>query len=378
MVNHQVVSHGDGQGRVNYEIVRAARARGWRVELMVVHCSDDIARDPGVGVTRIDVARVPTQLLRGLVIARRAARWLRKTVRPGDLVHLNGAIALAPSDVNAAHFVHGAWLRSRYYPYRWSGGPYAMYQRAYTTLNAWLERRAFARAQVVVAVSHRVAAELHSIGVEPGRIRVIHNGVDTHQFHPGPGERARWNLPAEVPLFLFAGNIRTSLKNLDGVLRALARLPGVHLAVAGALPGSPFPAMAHALGVADRTYFLGKVDDMPALMRSVDALVFPSRTDTFGLALLEAMSSGLAVITAATAGGAEILGGGGIVLPDPEDVDALTAAMARLASDAALRTQLSMAARDAALAHGWDAMTRDYLGLYEARIAATGTAMSTA
>ncbi len=370
MVNHQVVPHGDGQGRVNYEIVRAARARGVPVELLARSCSEDIARDPGIRVTRLDVDGVPTQLLRGLVIARRAARWLRDTARPGDVVHLNGSIARTPSDVNAAHFVHGAWLRSPYYPYRWTDGPYAAYQRAYTTLNALLERRAFARARTVVAVSRRVAEELRFIGVEPARIRVIYNGVDVDQFHPGPGERARWGLPSDVTLFLFAGNIRTSLKNLDGVLKALTRLPGVHLAVAGALPGSPFPAMARTLGVADRTHFLGKVEDMPTLMRSADALVFPSRTDTFGLALLEAMASGLPVVTAATAGGAEILGEGGFVLPDPEDVDALTRAMGKLAADPMLRARLGAAAREAALAHGWDAMTRDYLALYEAMAAA--------
>ena len=68
----------------------------------------------------------------------------------------------------------------------------------------------------------------------------------------------------------------------------------VHIAVAGFLPGSPYPDEARALGIADRVHFLGLVKDMPVLMHSVDAFVFPSRYEAMSLSLLEAMAAGLA------------------------------------------------------------------------------------
>ena len=108
---------------------------------------------------------------------------------------------------------------------------------------------------------------------------------------------------------------------------ALAHLPEhVQIAVAGFLPGSPYPEEAKALGMAHRVHFLGLVKEMPVLMHSVDAFVFPSRYEAMSLSLLEAMAAGLPVVTARTAGGAEIITPEcGIVLDDPDDPQALAA-----------------------------------------------------
>ena len=83
--------------------------------------------------------------------------------------------------------------------------------------------------------------------------------------------------------------------------------------------------------------------------------------------LLEALASGLPVITATSAGGAEIVTQNvGFVLPDSEDVEGLAASMTRLAEDDDLRLGLRAAARRLAMAHGWQAMARHYLALLEA------------
>jgi glycosyltransferase involved in cell wall biosynthesis len=149
-------------------------------------------------------------------------------------------------------------------------------------------------------------------------------------------------------------------------LKALVHLPSnVQLAVAGYLPGSPYPDEAKALGIADRVHFLGLVKNMPTLMHSVDAFVFPSRYEAMSLSLLEALAAGLPVITASTAGGAEIIGTDcGIVLDDPDDARALANAISTLAEAPALRREMGEAARRLAANFGWARMARRYLDLY--------------
>jgi glycosyltransferase involved in cell wall biosynthesis len=141
--------------------------------------------------------------------------------------------------------------------------------------------------------------------------------------------------------------------------------PDVHIAVAGYLPGSPYPEQARALGVADRVHFLGLVKEMPVLMHSVDAFVFPSRYEAMSLSLLEAMAAGLPVVTARTAGGAEIITPEcGIVLDDPDDPKALAGAIARLANSSDVRRAMGVAANELATGFGWARMAAQYIALY--------------
>jgi glycosyltransferase involved in cell wall biosynthesis len=104
---------------------------------------------------------------------------------------------------------------------------------------------------------------------------------------------------------------------------------------------------------------------MPTLMHSVDAFVFPSRYEAMSLSLLEALAAGLPVITAKTAGGAEIIGTDcGIVLDDPDDATALAGAITTLADAPELRREMGEAARLLADQFGWARMARRYLDLY--------------
>jgi glycosyltransferase involved in cell wall biosynthesis len=215
---------------------------------------------------------------------------------------------------------------------------------------------------------------LGNIGVDTGRIEVVWNGVDTEQFHPGPADRAAFGLPIGVPMGLFVGDIRTPRKNLDTVLRAMQSVPEMRLAVAGAVERSPYPAMARALGVDERVYFLDKVTAMPLLMRSVDMFVFPSRYEAHPLVLLEAMASGLASVVSGTFGAADFLGGGGVIVDDPNDADALGAAMKAMANDPARRAAMGAAGRERALAMQWSAMAARYMEIFEEELEQRETA----
>jgi glycosyltransferase involved in cell wall biosynthesis len=363
LVSHRF-QRNDGQGRVNYEIARAALDHGFAVTILATHCADEIANHPRARFVRIGYDRLPTELLRNLAFAWSSAQWIKHHRNELDMIQGNGFVTWERCDIVAAHFVHTAWRKSPYYPFT-SFSPYSLYQRLYTFLNSGWERKAFFGAARVIAVSRGVARELSTLGVPPEQIDVIYNGVDTDQFYPGDSDRAAFGLPAHVPLALFVGDIRTPRKNLDTVLRALQHAPEIHLAVAGSVKGSPYPLLARELGISDRVFFLDKVSGIPSLMRAVDLFVFPSRYEAHPLVVLEAMASGLPTIVSGNFGAEEFLGDAGEILKDPNDADALARVMNDLVRSPEKRRSMALAGRQRALAMRWSTMARTYLDVYE-------------
>jgi glycosyltransferase involved in cell wall biosynthesis len=242
----------------------------------------------------------------------------------------------------------------------------------FTWLNARLEKRAFARTRHLVPVSEKVREELAELGFARN-VNVILNGVDVREFTPAKKTgRSALGLPENVPLALFAGDIKSPRKNLDSVLKALAEIDGLHLAVAGSTEGSPYMRMAEELGLNGRVHFLGFRKDIDLLMSNVDFFVFPSRYEACTLAVIEALASGLPVVTTRQSGVSELVDGklrAGIVLDDPEDVQGLQEAMAILARDASLRGQMGAAARAVAEEHSWDKVAAQYIQLFEKALA---------
>jgi len=365
IVTHKFVP-GDGQGRVNSEVVREALRLGHHLTLIATEVAEEFLAHPAVTWVSVPVAGWPTALLQNQVFAWRSARWIKAHRSEFDTLQVNGFTTWAGADVSAVHFVHSAWLRSPVHSSQLRRGPYGLYQWIYTALNAWLERRAFVQAKVVVAVSEQIRRELLQLGVPEEKIRVIVNGVDTGEFHPGPGRRCDLGLPEGVPLALFAGDIRTPRKNLDTVLKALVHATGIHLAVAGETAGSPYPALSVELGLAARVHFLGYRRDIPDLMRAADLFVFPSRYEACSLVLLEALASGLPIITAVTAGGSEVVTEDcGVVLPDPDDAAALADALCRMTGSPERMAASGRAARLVAEKHTWAEMAQDYLKIFQ-------------
>jgi glycosyltransferase involved in cell wall biosynthesis len=366
IVTHQFAKN-DGQGRVNYEIVCAALAAGHSVTMLASSIADELSGHPLARFVKIEPSRAPTRLLQYQLFAWSSWRWIHAHRQEFDVVHVNGFITWARADINSVHFVHNGWYRCGFYPFRAFRSAYQAYQVIYTRLNAHLEARAFRQARSIVAVSAKVRDEMREIGVDAQRLQVIYNGVDTDEFAPGPSERTRFGLPEAPFLFLFAGDLRIARKNLDTVLRAFRAVPSnVHLVVAADLRSDRYQVLAAQLGVADRVHFLGFVRDMPALMRSVNAFVFPSRYEAMSLVLLEALAAALPVVTARTTGGAEVIGPDcGIVLDNPEDVVGTTNAIDYLARDPERAARMGQAARELARALGWDVMAQRYLSLYE-------------
>jgi glycosyltransferase involved in cell wall biosynthesis len=358
------VRPGDGQARVNYELALHALERGLPTSVVATSVANDLV-ERGAQWIRIEPLTSRVHAAAVWEFAQRADRAVARRAGNGTVVHANGYVLTARHCVNTSHFVHGAptTARARARGVR----PSDLHRRLYTKLNARWERQAYSQASVVVAVSEQVAGELRTVGVAADRIQVIPNGVDTREFHIGAVDRLRLGLPEEVPLLLFVGEIRTPRKNLEGVLHALVKTPGVHLAVVGDPRRSIHPGLAIALGLADRVHFLGYRRDIPELMRAATAFVLPSRYEPFSLAVLEALASGLPVITARTVGASELIPpGAGIVLDDPDDTERLAQAIKLLVEDDALRQEMRRRSREIAERHTWDRMAEAYFDLYRA------------
>jgi glycosyltransferase involved in cell wall biosynthesis len=373
IVTPQIVK-GDGQGRANYEVVKAALEQGAEITLVTSQLASDLQQNACINWIALPLRRLPTKLLKDIDFANRSAAWVNKHRAMFDLVMVNGCVTWATGDINAAHFIHHAWLRSSVHPVRSQRNPYGFYQWLYSKLNAHWERPAFQQAQITIAVSAKVGQELVEIGVKSESIHIISNGVDLEEFYPGNYiseeialRRQSWNLPASVPLALFIGDIRLKRKNLDTVLHALRQVPQLHLAVVGRVEGSPYPQMAEELGVTQRVHFLDFQRNIADLMRIADLFVFPSHYEPFGMVVLEAMACGLPVVITATIGAAEVINPEcGFVLPISDDRVALAQVLQQLVDDPELGRRMGQAGRAIAEQHSWSSKARQYLQLFEA------------
>lgn len=220
-----------------------------------------------------------------------------------------------------------------------------------------LERESFYRGHVV-AVSKRVKEEaMRHYGLPDERITVIYNGVDSDEFRPNA--EARWKLRREVALdddaylVLFCGS-GFKRKGLDYAIAAIDRVPGAHLLVVGDgdVPSHP------------RVRAMGRKADTNHYYAAADALILPTLYDPFPNVCLEAMASGIPVIVSRVAGVSEILDGDSIVVEEPTDIDALAAAVKRLA-DPAVRTPMGEAARRKAHQFTLQRNLEENLQLYE-------------
>jgi glycosyltransferase involved in cell wall biosynthesis len=309
-------------------------------------------------------------LIRNQVFAWKSNRWLTTYRNTLDCVISNGCITWTPADINIAHFVHSAWLRSSGHTAYSHSGAYGWYQWIYTWLNAVWERRAYRQAKTVVAVSDAVRRDLEAAGIPPSSIVTIPNGVDLDEFQPSPVDTPKAFPSAAGPVGLFVGDLRTRRKNLDTVLLALQDAPGFQLLVAGETADSPYPALANSLGLSERVRFLGYCTDVPDLMRSVDVCICPSRYEPFSLVALESLASGTPVITSKNVGAAQYLSSTCTwIIDDPEDHTSLAATL-RAFTERALHapgemTTMRQNARDVAEKYSFRRMAREYLHLIE-------------
>lgn len=209
--------------------------------------------------------------------------------------------------------------------------------------------RWYRRADRLVCVSRAVAEDMVGQGISAGRVSVVHNGID-----PQPYLSAE---PADLPVppgVFVVGTVAhlSPKKGFAELLRAAARVPGAHFVIAGDGPMRPELARAAQAELKGRLHLLGWREDVPALMRRIDAYCLPSRREPFGLVLVEAMAAGRPVVAFRSGGAPEVVVDGETgLLAAPGDADALAACIQRLAGDPQLRRRLGDAGRSRALSH---------------------------
>jgi glycosyltransferase involved in cell wall biosynthesis len=356
----------EGQGRVNNEIVRHAVGRGHTFTVVSEQISEELLGLSSVTWQKIAVPRLPTQLLRNIVFCALTTAWVLRNRRHFDLVQMDGFASFARSDVNVAHYVHSDWLRSKAL---WSDSfrsARGFYQLIYATANSFFEKGAFRRTRYGVAVCEGVKDGMVRLGMPAERVAVISNGVEMHEGPRSAINRSSLGIPEGRFLALFAGDLQTSRKNLDSLLRAVALVPDIHLAVAGELRSQRFPSLARSLGIADRVHFVGfRKEDLFEIMAAADVFVMASHYEPFGLVILEAMAAGTAVITARCVGASSLVGPAGVVLAHADDVAGLAIALARLAANPRLAAEMGRRGREIARGHSVDRMAEGYTNFYE-------------
>ncbi len=296
-----------------------------------------------------------------------------------DLVHL-----ATPATLGFAALRHG---RRRGYPlvssYHTNLTAYSLYYHLGPVVPfAWRYLRWFHNAtRRTYCPTPAVAAELAAHGIE--RIELWPRGVDTSRFSPAHRSarlRARYGFAPEDLVVLYVGRLAKE-KELDRLFAAFAGLrpsaPHLRLLVVGDGPDrGRLERRYGGEGVVFAGYQEGEA--LSAHYASADCFAFPSRTETFGNVVQEAMASGLPVVGVAAGGVRDVVRAGETgLLADPDDPADFARMLGRLVLDADLRRRLGRAGREAALAASWSVVLDRLLASYtavveEARAGAPG------
>ncbi len=274
-----------------------------------------IRRDPGRAARLAAGGVVPLQLGFGgafdLLTGPRLTRALRRFAPAVTIAWMNRAARFTPA------------------------GPWALVGR----LGGYYDLKYYRRCDHLVGNTRDLVRWMVAQGWPADRAHYLPN------FAPDLSDAAPAALPGQRRL-LAMGRLHPN-KGFDVLIRALAKVPGAHLSLAGEGPErGALTRLAAEAGVADRVTFLGWRQDTGALLAGAEVLVVPSRHEPLGNVVLEAFSAGRPVIAAAAAGPRELIADGqnGLLVP-LEEPCALAAAIAALLADPARAAGLAAAGR---------------------------------
>jgi D-inositol-3-phosphate glycosyltransferase len=248
------------------------------------------------------------------------------------------------------------------------------------------EQQVVEAADVLLANTRLEARQLLDLyEADPGRVEVVHPGVDLDRFRPVPDAeraalRARLDLPADAVVLLFAGRIQP-LKAPDVLLRAVALLladrPELRSRLVVPVVGGPsgsgldkpaaLAGLAAELGLDDVVRFVPPVtqDELAAWYAAATLVAVPSHNESFGLVAVEAQACGTPVLAAAVGGlSTAVRDGVSGLLLDTHDPTAWAAAIDRVVGDEALHARLSAGAVAQAARFSWDVTADETLAAY--------------
>ena len=351
-----------GPIRSVHGLCKALVARGHDVHVFTTNVDGQgvsmVKTNQAVNVEGVKVWYFATGLGRRLYRSPDMWSALKRDVASFDLIHLH-SVFLWPT---------AAAARAA----RCAGVPYVLSPRGMLVSNLIRERSRiakslwialFERTNINNAASVHVTAnleaeELRRIGLSARRIDVVPNGVDIPPASSVEGSALGGCRPPRV---LSLGRISWK-KGIERLIVAMTVVPEAELWIAGNDDEGLKPrleALAKEMGVWQRTRFMGPVkdDDKWALIRSCDILAMPSLSENFGIAALEAMACGRAVIVSPDVGIAEVVEETGSGLVAGGDPDAFGRALLSLVCDDQRRRAMGVAGREAAMARfSWPAI----------------------
>lgn len=230
--------------------------------------------------------------------------------------------------------------------------------------NRWIEA---ARSRQFIAVSEGVAEDLVGLyGVELTRIAVVPNGFSPEQCSPErrrmlrPDWRARLSLAeSDVALLMVANEWHR--KGLGTVLEAMSLCanPELKLILVGRQEPSSYEGQVRRLGLTGRVAWYGPTDDVALYHAAADLFVLPTTYEAFGTVIVEALASGLPVVTSRLAGAAAAVlhGANGLLLEHPRDAAELASQITSALRPGVLAAW-SAAAPSSVTNYSWPAVMR--------------------
>jgi starch synthase len=253
-------------------------------------------------------------------------------------------------------------------------------------ISSWAERQAYETADAIVAVSYGMRADLLDAYpfVDPARVHVIHNGIDTALYAPAESADTprHYGIDLDRPYVLFVGRI-TRQKGVPHLLAAAAAFdPEIQVVLCAGAPDTEEIRVATEQAVAGlaasrsgEVWIREMLPRPPLVELLTHATVFvcPSVYEPLGIVNLEAMACGTAVVASAVGGIPEVVADGltGILVPqvavtDTEFEAGLAAAVNELCADPARARTMGAAGRERALREfGWDSIAHRTVELYQ-------------
>jgi len=229
------------------------------------------------------------------------------------------------------------------------------------------------RAAGLVTVSAALRQRLIELGVEPGRVTVLRNGVDVEMFRPGARDPCRREVGANGLTLLAVGNL-VPLKGHDLVIEALCHLPQARLMIVGEGPQkTALQELAVRQGVADRVTFVGNVPQkrLPTFYTAADILVLASRHEGWPNVLLEAMACGTPVVVSDIPGMTEIVASSHVGrLASERSAKGFAQSIMEMAHESPKREQVRQYART----FDWASITEGQLKLFRSILESSGAA----
>ncbi|MCC6138622.1 MAG: glycosyltransferase, partial [Bdellovibrionaceae bacterium] len=305
--------------------------------------------------------------------------------KEGVLIQSTGT-ALPISDVIQVQFVHKSWYEIQDKLKDQSLPSDTLLRNNYEALlkkcNLLHEKLIYTNNKKYIAISHSVKKDLMThYNIKSENISVIYHGVNASEFRSASSSESQFtrrrirqeqNISDDACVLLTVGALNER-KGIHTILKVLKELvsndfKSVVLLAVGAGDPQHLMNQAQTLGIASHIHLVSAQKDIAPFYQASDIFFFPSLYEPFGLVILEAMASGLPVLTSSVSGAAELITPNidGIVFSPECSTRDLASEISSLAKDPQKLKSLGAKAHSSSQEWTWDSVAKNYMDFYKA------------